>query len=619
MKDNVFKTLGVASFDEKIFICYNPANDKSPNFRIDYSTDGKIFKKYSEECKIDGVDSLEGILDTSSFTFTKMGDIYQALYISEFKGHKYLNTVRSKDFCRWEDVKRLFPITEPAVSVPNFQHEDQSVIFFGGDSLNVGLSENGEAWNINLLDISGGPKIKNGNNHHIRIGSAKETPEGIIVTYFLKEEHDGHGHFSIWVMTVDAHDPTKVKWQSDKAYWHSPQEWTGKPITPVGIVEYKDTYYSYWELQGKGTFCVEHSPIQKLAFTQSELPHAFLVRFLNNPIITPSDNLWESKQVFNAAAVYHDEKVHLLYRAIGEHDTSVLGYATSNNGIDVNSRFAKPAYVPREEFEHPNFGTPIKTSAFASGGGGYGGIEDPRITKIDDKFYLTYVAFNGKSEPRVALTYISIKDFENQKWENWSKPVLISPPGVVDKNACVLSEKIDGKYVIFHRIYPDILIDFVDNLDFDGKSVWLAGEYKIHPRPDFWDSKKVGIGPPPIKTKDGWLAIYQAVGFDEGVYKIGAMLLDLKDPTKVLYRSSYPILEPRVEYEKSGFKPGVVYPCGAVTIDGKLIVYYGASDTFIAAAVADLNEFLDALKFDNSPHLDSVGTEALPDFNVKAI
>lgn len=619
MEDNVFKTLGVASFDEKIFICYNPANNKSPNYRIDYSTDGKIFKKFSEDCNIEGIDSSEKLLSTSAFTSTKTEDIYKLLYLSESNGHKYLNQARSADFSHWKEPKRLFPITEPAISVPYFKHKDQSVIFFGGNCLNVGLSEDDENWNIIPLANTNGPKLKKELNNHLRVGSVKETGEGFIATYFLEEKHEDHSHFSIWIMTIDINNPVNIKWHSDNAYWHAPQEWVAKPITPVGIVEFRGTYYSYWEYKGKGVFCVVHSPVEEYAFSKSELPHAELIRFLNNPIITPSDNLWESKQVFNAAAVYHDEKVHLLYRAIGEHDTSVLGYATSSNGVNVDGKFSKPAYIPREEFEHPNYGMPIKLSPFVSGGGGYGGIEDPRITKIEDKFYLTYIAYNGKSEPRVALTYISVKDFENKNWKAWAKPVLISPPGVVDKNASVLSEKIGGKYVIFHRIYPDILIDFVDNLDFDGKNLWLKGEYRIHPRPNFWDSKKVGIGPPPIKTKDGWLAIYQAVGFDHGVYKIGAMLLDLNDPTKVLYRSSRPILEPVVDYENSGFKPGVVYPCGAVVIDGKLIVYYGASDTYIAAAIADLNEFLDGLKFDNSPHLDRVDTDFLPNFNVKAI
>ena len=115
------------------------------------------------------------------------------------------------------------------------------------------------------------------------------------------------------------------------------------------------------------------------------------------------------------------------------------------------------------------------------------------------------------------------------------------------------------------------------------------------------------MGPPPIKTKDGWLAIYQAVGFqDNSRYKIGAMLLDLTDPSKVLYRCSHPILEPETHYENGGFKAGVIYPCGAVIIDKTLIVYYGGSDTFVAAATANIDEFLDQLKFDNLPHLDLI-------------
>jgi predicted GH43/DUF377 family glycosyl hydrolase len=125
------------------------------------------------------------------------------------------------------------------------------------------------------------------------------------------------------------------------------------------------------------------------------------------------------------------------------------------------------------------------------------------------------------------------------------------------------------------------------------------------------------MGPPPIKTKDGWLAIYQGVGFqDNSRYKIGAMLLDLNDPTVVTHRSPHPILEPEADYENGGFKAGVVYPCGAVVIGNKLIVYYGGSDTYLAAATADLNQFLDELKFDSSPHLDTSIMEKIP-FNDK--
>ena len=210
---------------------------------------------------------------------------------------------------------------------------------------------------------------------------------------------------------------------------------------------------------------------------------------------------------------------------------------------------------------------------------------------------MTYVAYDGHSHPRVALSSIHIDDFLSKKW-NWQKPVLISPPYIVDKNACILPEKINGKYVIFHRVFPNILIDFVDNLDFDGKTRWLEGQFKIPTRAlsSDWDNLKVGCGPPPIKTKEGWLLIYQAVSsLDESRYKIGAMLLDLKDPTKVLARTRSPILEPIATYENEGFKAGVVYPCGAVIINDHLFVYYGGADTFVCVASVKLEPFLEQL------------------------
>jgi len=237
------------------------------------------------------------------------------------------------------------------------------------------------------------------------------------------------------------------------------------------------------------------------------------------------------------------------------------------------------------------------SGVYVSGGGGMGGCEDPRLTRIGDQIYMTYVAYDGHSHPRVALSSIHIDDFLDRKW-NWKKPVLISPPYIVDKNACILPEKINGKYVIFHRIFPNILIDFVDNLDFDGETRWLEGQFKIPTRAlsSDWDNLKVGCGPPPIKTKEGWLLIYQAVStLDESHYKIGAMLLDLKNPTKVLARTRSPILEPVAPYENEGWKTGVVYPCGAAVINGRLFVYYGGADTVVCVASVKLEPFLEQL------------------------
>lgn len=345
-------------------------------------------------------------------------------------------------------------------------------------------------------------------------------------------------------------------------------------------------------------------------------PPPQISRHKNNPIITPNpDNYWESKATFNPAAIYEDGKVHLVYRAIGDTDTSVLGYAASSDGVNIDDRHAEPMLVPRAKFEgsFPTHRGQRYTGTYMSGGGGYGGCEDPRITKIDNMIYLTYVAYDGWSPPRVALTSITVDDFLGHNWDSWSEPVLISKPGQVNKNACILPEKVNGKYVIFHRVFPDILIDYVDDLNFDGETKWLQPIKKISPRKTFWDSRKVGIGATPINTDRGWLLIYQAVGNqDPSRYKIGAMLLDKKNPAHVIARSKKPILEPTEHYENSGWKYGVVYPCGAVTKDDELLVYYGGSDMVTCVASANLNTFLSQLTNTEEPTIQKKQVTARP-------
>ena len=457
------RAFGLASFDNKIFFCYQTTQNKPNEFNIDFSHDGNEFKSFSKNAHIDS----QNLDDVSSFRFTKTGDQYNLFYLCRFKGKEYLNQATSLDFIEWKWTTRLFPITEPGVQIPFFSHKGKSVIYFGGKKLNIGLSENLKDWNTKNLDVEDGNYI---------VGSVSESSDGPLLIYFKNNKHGDHNHYSVWSVLLDKKDPSKVLWTTDKALWYQPQEWIDRKVVPIGTVNFEDELYSYWEYPKVGIFSIKHSDVQRYSDEKSELPHARLLRHFKNPILSPrEEKVWDSKQVFNAAAVYHKGAVHLLYRAVGDHDTSVLGYAKSADGLTIDERSDKPAYVPRAEFEHPYFGQKVKTSPFESGGGGYGGIEDPRITKIDDKFYLTYVAYDGSHPPRVALSYISVHDFENKNWKGWSEPVAISPPGIVDKNACILPEKINDKYVIFHRIYPDILIDQVDSLDFDGKTEWLTG------------------------------------------------------------------------------------------------------------------------------------------------
>jgi predicted GH43/DUF377 family glycosyl hydrolase len=166
-----------------------------------------------------------------------------------------------------------------------------------------------------------------------------------------------------------------------------------------------------------------------------------LERFSGNPILTPNKaHPWESVAVFNPAALYEDGRVHILYRALGYPDVSTLGYASSNDGFHIQERLPYPAYIPREPFEGVT-SQPATSSVtpgiYTSGGGEMGGCEDPRLTRIGDTVYITYVAYNGRTHPRIALSSINYNNFLNKRWE-WKKPVLISAPGIVYKNACLL-------------------------------------------------------------------------------------------------------------------------------------------------------------------------------------
>lgn len=322
-----------------------------------------------------------------------------------------------------------------------------------------------------------------------------------------------------------------------------------------------------------------------------------MTKSFSNPIITPQGHhSWESLQTFNAAACYIDGKVHFFYRALGDDYISRIGYATSEDGINIDMRLNYPVY---NIITHYDEDPEVLRHAYSAkdiyaSGGGWAGCEDPRVTCIDDMLYMFYVAFDGYNMPRIAMTSISIDDIRTHNW-NWKPAQIISPPGIVDKSGVLFPEKINGKYVIMHRIFPDILIDYVDSLDFPRGS-YLNGTHRISVREGHWDSRKIGAGAPPLKTKHGWLLLYYGVDDrNASQYKMGAMLLDLEDPSKVLYRTDEPIIEPSHWYENEGHKAGIVYPCGAVIVDDMLYVYYGGADTVVCVAHAPLETFLQQL------------------------
>jgi len=321
-----------------------------------------------------------------------------------------------------------------------------------------------------------------------------------------------------------------------------------------------------------------------------------IIRPEENPIITPKpEHEWEAWQTFNPGAILLEDKVHFLYRAIGEDGISRLGYAVSSDGFKIDERLSYPVY--QHQFKNNNsytFPSPELFNIYSYlSGGGWGGVEDPRLTLIDDRIFMLYVALES-GLPQLTMTSIRKSDFLNRNW-NWQVPKNISPPGVIVKSGALFPEKIGAKYAIFYRIFPNIWIDFVDDLDFkNGK--YLNGKPCIKIRKDSWDSRKIGVGAPPIKTKYGWLLIYYGVDERESSkYKIGAMLLDLENPCRVLVRPDRPILEPDEWYENEGHKAGIMYPCGAVVKNNKLLIYYGGADSYVAVAYSDFEKFLEEL------------------------
>jgi predicted GH43/DUF377 family glycosyl hydrolase len=304
-------------------------------------------------------------------------------------------------------------------------------------------------------------------------------------------------------------------------------------------------------------------------------------RLTDGALLRPRADLsWESKAVFNPAAISVGKKIAILYRAMSDDNTSTVGYAESTNGTDIVFRDDKPIYIPRQGFENKRVP------------GGNSGCEDPRVVKMGDIIYMYYTAYNGITPPSVAETHISEVDFRNRNW-NWSLPVLVTTDGVDDKDACILSEKIGGKYFLFHRVNNLICGDYGSSPEFPERNNFRNIPILL-PRPGMWDSRKVGISVPPLKTKDGWLLIYHGLS-DNSIYRIGAALLDLKDPTIVLSRTTDYIFEPLDPHEIDGQVHNVVFPCGAVVKGDTIFMYYGGADTVVDVASISMKELMKSL------------------------
>jgi len=287
-------------------------------------------------------------------------------------------------------------------------------------------------------------------------------------------------------------------------------------------------------------------------------------RLLQRPVLAPRGNGFESAGVFNPAVVKEGSQFVMLYRAQDKNGTSRLGYATSKDGVHFSPR-PEPVLVPETDYEKD------------------GGVEDPRVVKIDDLFYLTYTGYNKRDAQLCLATSRDLIHWQRKgvllpaykgKWNvGWTK------------SGAIVTEKIGGKYWMY---YLGTERDKTDQMgiaystDLIHWTNALASPV-LRRRAGHFDSRVVEPGPPPILTEDGIFLIYNGAD-DHLVYTTGWVLFDKNDPTKVLARSDEPIFRPEQKWEKVGQVPNVVFVEGLAREGDRWLFYYGGADKYIGVA-----------------------------------
>lgn len=339
--------------------------------------------------------------------------------------------------------------------------------------------------------------------------------------------------------------------------------------------------------------------------TVARLPHPLsLSRARHNPLLREGRYEWEKEAVMNPAAFDAGGRTHLFYRAIGNDGVSRLGYASSADGTTFDERLPYPVYAahdPRGQGPRYRYDPVLYPS-----GGSWGGAEDPRAVVIDNRLYLTFNMFDGWDYMRVAVMSLGLDDLMAKRWR-WTSPRFLSREGERHKNWVLFPEKIGGRFAFLHNLHGTahdrVRLGFADDFAaFDPKTIVSPDPNALPDQPRGWHKRMRSAGPPPVKTPYGWLQLYHATDHESHRYKMGAMLLDEKDPERVIARAPSPILMPDAAYENHG-KPGIIYACGATVKDGMLRVYYGGGDKVVCAATAHLTSFTRSLLNHATPRL----------------
>lgn len=318
---------------------------------------------------------------------------------------------------------------------------------------------------------------------------------------------------------------------------------------------------------------------------------------------------FENEGVLNPAVIREGDSVHVFYRAVQKGNYSSIGYCKLDGPLTVVERWDKPILVPEAEYESH-------------------GVEDARIVKIDDLYYLTYTGYDGINARGSLATSKDLKKFKDRR--------IIVPPitcaefvllaesaGTInesyylndkfyvpaadpekkmmlwDKNVVFFPRRIEGNLVFLHRIRPGIQIVSVKSLENLTKEFWddyfhNLKEYIVLDPVHAHESSYIGSGCPPIETEHGWLLIYHGVEHNgpDHIYSACAALLDLDNPVKEISRLPYALFSPQYDWELKGEVNNVVFPTGTAVFGDTLFIYYGAADTLIACASVNLHELV---------------------------
>jgi beta-1,2-mannosidase len=296
------------------------------------------------------------------------------------------------------------------------------------------------------------------------------------------------------------------------------------------------------------------------------VPFAAWTRTSESPVISPQGTGWESAGTFNPAVIKRGDKFVMLYRAQDAAGTSRLGYAESSDGVHFTLR-SEPVLSPETEYEKD------------------GGVEDPRLQKFGDTYYLTYTGYNKKDAQLCLAT--------SRDRIHWDRKGVILPAYKGNwnkgwtKSGAIVPEKVDGKYWMY---WLGTGADKTDQMGISSSTDLLhwteATETPVLPRrPGKFDSRVVEPGPAPILTETGIVLIYNGAD-DKLVYRTGVAVFDRKDPRKLLSRTDEPIFAPEKEWEKVGQVPNVVFVEGMARRGNRWLFYYGGADKYVGVAEA---------------------------------